>query len=129
MVRVDRMEPIQCSCESDSVGIFPCVGAANVGQLSNKAALYISRHGAGTVMCTAGIGAHQQGITKSAQGCDRIIAIDGCGLACAKNTLEHANIQVHTHIILTDLGIKKSKDPDMKPSEVKDIMERVKEML
>ncbi len=27
------MENIQCSCESDNVGIFACPGAANVGQL------------------------------------------------------------------------------------------------
>jgi len=27
------METIQCSCESGNVGIFSCVGAANVGQL------------------------------------------------------------------------------------------------
>ena len=86
------METIQCYCESDNVGIFPCTGAANVGQLSNKAALYLSKHGAGTMMCTAGIGAHQQGITRSAQGCDRIIVIDGCHLACAKDCLEHAGI-------------------------------------
>ncbi|MCL7415673.1 MAG: hypothetical protein M8349_06385 [ANME-2 cluster archaeon] len=30
--------------------------------------------------------------------------------------------QVHTHIVLSELGIKKSKDMDMKPTEVKDIM-------
>ena len=110
------MENIQCSCESDNVGIFPCAGAANVGQLSNKAALYLSRHGAGTMMCTAGIGAHQQGITRSAQGCDRIIVIDGCQLACAKDCLEHAGIHVHKHIVLTELGVKKSKNPDMEPT-------------
>jgi uncharacterized metal-binding protein len=32
------METIQCSCESGNEGIFPCTGAANVGQLSNEAA-------------------------------------------------------------------------------------------
>jgi uncharacterized metal-binding protein len=123
------MENIQCSCESDNVGIFPRTGAANVGQLSNKAALYLSKHGAGTMMCTAGIGAHQQGITRSAQGCDRIIVIDGCQLACAKDCLEHAGIQVHKHIVLTELGVKKSKNPDMEPTEVKDILEQVKAQL
>ncbi|MBW6518978.1 MAG: putative zinc-binding protein [ANME-2 cluster archaeon] len=123
------MKDIQCSCGSDNVGIFPCAGAANVGQLSNKAALYLTRHGAGTMMCTAGIGAHQQGITRSAQGCDIIVVIDGCQLACAKESLEHAGIQVHKHIVLSELGIKKSKDLDMKPTEVKDIMEQVKALL
>ena len=71
------MENIHCSCECDNVGIFPCVGAANVGQLSNKVALTLARHGVGTLMCTAGIGAHQQGIITSAHGCDRIIVIEG----------------------------------------------------
>ncbi|HUV83482.1 MAG TPA: putative zinc-binding protein [archaeon] len=120
-----NIETIECSCQSENVGIFPCGGAANVGQLSNKAALYLARHSVGTFMCTAGIGAHQQGITMSARGCDRIIVIDGCGLACAKKSLEHADIKVHKHIILTDQGIKKSKDLDMKPSEVKDIFEKI----
>jgi len=123
------MEKIQCSCESGNVGIFPCAGAANVGQLSNKAALYLSRHGVGTMMCTAGIGAHQQGITRSAQGCDRIVVIDGCQLACAKDSLEHAGIQVHNHIVLTELGEKKSKNPDMDSTEVKGILEQVKAQL
>ena len=80
-------------------------------------------------MCTAGIGAHQKGITTSAHGCDRIIVIDGCGLACAKNTLEHAHVQVDKHIVLTRLGITKSKDPVTNPSEVKDIMEHIKPLL
>jgi uncharacterized metal-binding protein len=124
-MEVKYMETIECSCQSDNVGIFPCGGAANVGQLSNKAALFLARHGMGTFMCTAGIGAHQQGITMSAQGCDRIIVIDGCGLACAKKSLEHADINVHKHIVLTDQGINKSKDLDMKPSEVKDILEKI----
>lgn len=123
------METIKCSCESDNVGIFPCAGAANVGQLSNRAALYLARHGAGTFMCTAGIGAHQQGITRSAEGCDRIIAIDGCPLACAKNTLEHADIRVNKHIVLTEMGISKTKELDMKPSDVKKVMEKVKASL
>jgi len=80
-------------------------------------------------MCTAGIGAHQQGITRSAQRCDRIVVIDGCQLARAKDCLEHANIQVHKHIVLTELGVKKSKNPDMEPTEVKDILEQVKALL
>ncbi|MDW7775935.1 MAG: putative zinc-binding protein [Methanosarcinales archaeon] len=123
------MEKIQCSCEYDNVDIFPCAGAANAGPLSNKAALYLTGHGAGTMMCIAGIGAHQHGITRSAQGCYKIVVIDGCKLACAKNCLEHAGIRVHKHIVLTELGIKKSKDLDMKPTEVKNIMEQVKAIL
>lgn len=69
-----------------------------MGQLSHKTALYLARHGMGTFMCSAGIGAHHQGITAFAQGCDRIIVIEGGGLACAKEPWNML-ISLYTHIL------------------------------
>ncbi|MDO9517642.1 MAG: putative zinc-binding protein [Methanosarcinaceae archaeon] len=118
-------ENVKCSCGSDNVGIFPCAGASNTGQISNKIAVELSKSGVGTMMCTVGIGGHRPGLIKSAEGCDRIIVIDGCPLNCARETLEHAGIAVDTHIEVTGLGVIKNYDLDIPPAQIKEVMEKV----
>ena len=122
-------EKVKCSCESDNIGIFPCAGASNTGQISNKIGVELAKSGVGTMMCTVGVGGHRSGLIKSAEGCDRIIAIDGCPVNCAKETLEHAGIAVDKHIVVTELGVKKNHDLDITSSQAKDVMEKVLEIL
>jgi uncharacterized metal-binding protein len=33
----------KCSCCGENIAIFPCVGASNVGQLSNKIAIELDK--------------------------------------------------------------------------------------
>lgn len=120
---------VKCSCGSDNVGIFPCAGASNVGQLSNALAVEMHKMGTGNMMCTVGIGGRRAGLLRSAEGCERIIVIDGCPVNCAKATMEQAGINVDRHILLTDLGIQKNKDLDLDSSTVKEVLSKVSEML
>jgi len=60
--------------------------------------------------CLAGVGAHVPGMLDSTRGADYRIAIDGCSVACARKTLEHAGMSVEHAVIVTDLGIKKTHD-------------------
>jgi uncharacterized metal-binding protein len=122
-------EETKCACGSANVAIFPCVGAANVGQLSNKIAIELDKQGIGNLMCTAGIGARTPGIMKSAESSERIIAIDGCPLNCASKTLELAGFKVDRQIVISQLGIKKSKERDLKDQEVEDTLGKVLEIL
>ncbi|MCK5562177.1 MAG: zinc-binding protein, partial [Thermoplasmata archaeon] len=55
----------------------------------------------------------------------RIIAIDGCPVICARKTLEHAGFNVNTNIIVTELGITKSPELDIKDEDVKVIINHV----
>jgi uncharacterized metal-binding protein len=123
------LEETKCACGSANVAIFPCVGAANVGQLSNKIAIELEKQGIGNLMCTAGIGARAPGLMKSAEASDRIIAIDGCPVNCASKTLELAGFKVDRQIIISELGIKKSKERDLKDQEVIDTLEKVIKIL
>ncbi len=126
---LEMADKVKCSCESDNVGVFPCAGASNTGQISNKIGVELAKSGVGTMMCTVGIGGHRPGLIKSAEGCDRIIAIDGCPLNCAKETLEHAGIDVDTHIVVTELGVKKNYELEISPAQVEEVMEKVVEIL
>ncbi|NOQ48880.1 MAG: zinc-binding protein, partial [Methanococcoides sp.] len=68
----------ECECESEIVGIYPCSGSANVGIISNQLAIELTKARKGKMLCTAGIGAKISGQLKSAEGCDRVVVIDGC---------------------------------------------------
>ncbi len=122
-------EETKCACGSANVAIFPCAGAANVGQLSNRIAIELEKQGIGNLMCTAGIGARAPGLMKSAEASDRIISIDGCPVNCASKTLELAGFRVDRQIVVSELGIKKSKERDLKDNEVADTLGKVMEIL
>lgn len=122
-------EETKCSCGSANVALFPCAGAANVGQLSNKIAIALEEQGIGNLMCTVGIGARAPGLMKSAEASDRIIAIDGCPVNCASKTLELAGFKVDRQIVISELGVKKTKDRNPKDEEVAEILEKIMEIL
>lgn len=118
-------EDTKCSCGSSNVGIFSCSGASNVGQLSNQVAIELHNKGIGKMMCAVGIGGQVSGLLRSAEGCDKIIAIDGCPLGCTKKTLELSNLNSDSHIILTNHGISKNKELKVESSEIADALNKV----
>ncbi len=122
-------ENVKCGCSAANIAIFPCVGASNVGQLSNKIAIELDKKEIGNLMCTVGIGARAPGLMKSAEASDRIIVIDGCSVSCANKTLELAGFKVDRHIVISELGIKKTKDRDLKDDEVSEALEKTLKIL
>ncbi|MDD2324749.1 MAG: putative zinc-binding protein [Alphaproteobacteria bacterium] len=100
-----------CSCSAAPTLIFSCSGAADVGELSDRAARQLTRDGKGKMFCLAGIGGRVSGIMKSTEAAESILAIDGCPLHCAKKCLEQAGFQNFKHIEVTALGFTKGKTP------------------
>lgn len=98
----------RCDCEATSILVFPCAGASNVGQISNAAAVELARQGRVRMYCLAGLGAHISGMVDSAQHVTYRIALDGCPVACARKTLEHAGVPVEKSVVVTELGIQKN---------------------
>jgi len=100
-------DPQSRECAGSSTLIFACSGAADVGELSDLAARKLSLNGAGKMFCLAGVGGRVGGILEKTRNADRILAIDGCPLDCARQTLEVANVRSYTHMRVTDLGMEK----------------------
>lgn len=100
-----------CACEGGVQLIFPCSGAADVGEISDRAARQMTGRGHGKMFCLAGIGGNVGGIIASAAGADRVLVIDGCSLDCAKKTLEEKHIGGFTHFRVTDMDMEKGKAP------------------
>lgn len=100
----------QENSQSNSDGptlIFACSGAADVGEISDRAAREMSKDGAGKMFCLAGIGGRVEGIMKTTSIASKILAIDGCELDCVKKCLQQAGFDHYEHFRVTDLGLEK----------------------
>ncbi|MBN2508454.1 MAG: putative zinc-binding protein [Verrucomicrobia bacterium] len=91
--------------------IFTCSGAADVGEITDRAARQLTREGAGTMSCLASIAAGVPDILFNAQTADRLLAMDGCPTACARHTLEQAGFNAVESFHLLELGLRKGQSP------------------
>jgi len=123
------MKKDKCVCEADEVLIFPCSGGSNVGQIANETAKRISSQGIGGMSCLAGIGGHISGFAEAARNVKKVVAIDGCPVHCARKTLEHAECPVTVHVVVTDLGIRKTSDFHLDDKDIDKVKNAVKEKL
>lgn len=103
-------EQAPCTCGSNEKNrlIFPCSGQANTGQISNQAAIQLSDEGYGSFVCTALLASGSESLVERGREVQEVVAIDGCGMDCARKILEQAKVPVHQHLVVTDLGVTKN---------------------
>jgi uncharacterized metal-binding protein len=101
----------KCECSAAPKLIFPCSGASDVGEIADRAARRLRDRGVGKMYCLAGIGGRVSGIMATTQAAEKILAVDGCPLNCARNTLEQAGFQQFEHFCLAELGLAKGSSP------------------
>lgn len=97
-----------CMCQKTGVLIFPCSGASDVGELSDRVARKMAKCGQAKMFCLVGVGAHISGMIESIKAANKIIAIDGCQVLCSKKILEHAGFNPIS-FNLKDMGFEKGK--------------------
>jgi len=100
-----------CACGGGVRLLFPCSGAADTGEISDRVARQLTRAGRGRMSCLAGIGGRVPYVMNKMPAVDEIWAIDGCPEDCAKRTLELAGFTVSKHLRVTDCGLKKGQSP------------------
>jgi uncharacterized metal-binding protein len=98
-------------CAGGEKLIFACSGAADVGEISDRAARRMTRDGVGKMFCLAGIGGHVEGIVNKTKATSKVLAIDGCSLDCAKKCLNQAGLTDFAHVRVTNLGMEKGQTP------------------
>ena len=117
----------ECCASDGNIMILACSGGSNVGQLSNQSAVELTQEGFGKMFCLAGVGGHLGGFVQSAKDVPQMVAIDGCDIGCAKAILEHAEVPIKSYLVLTDLGIEKNKNFELKKEQVEEVKKKVKE--
>lgn len=100
-----------CACDAAPKLVFACSGAADVGHITDLAARKINSQGAGKMFCLAGVGGRVSGIVETTKAAARVLAIDGCPLDCARNTLEQAGFTDFEHLQISEMGMEKGKTP------------------
>ena len=98
-------------CAPASKLIFACSGAADVGKIADLSARKLTEDGVGKMFCLAGVGGRVKGIMETTKAAKAILAIDGCPLHCARNTLVQAGFEEFEHLCLADMGMEKGKTP------------------
>jgi uncharacterized metal-binding protein len=98
-------------CSGGPKLIFACSGAADVGEISDRAAREMSKAGIGAMFCLAGIGGRVEPILQKTRSASKILAMDGCNLDCVKKSLESAGFTKFEHLRITDLGMEKGNSP------------------
>ena len=91
--------------------IYACSGGSDVGALADLTGRKLARDGHGKMHCLAGVGGNVPGILVTMRAADGILAIDGCGLACASTCLKAAGVENFRHLRLADMGFEKGKSP------------------
>lgn len=100
-------EKCGCGCTGGTNLIFACSGAADVGGVADRAARKLTKDGAGKMFCLAGIGGGVEGILKTTEAADKILAIDGCPLDCTAKCLQKAGFTNFSHLRLKEMGMEK----------------------
>ncbi len=83
--------------------VFSCSGAADVGELADRAARELSRRGFGKMFCLAGVGGQLPSFIEMTGKAQNVLAIDGCPVSCARVILENSGIKDFIHLELSTL--------------------------
>ena len=100
-----------CSCSAAPKLIFSCSGAADVGEVADRAARNLTRAGVGKMYCLAGIGGGIPSFIEQTGAASTILAIDGCPTACSSAILKQAGFKGFSCIQLADIGLSKGATP------------------
>lgn len=109
--------------------IYSCSGCSSAAQMANYIAIRIDRKEIAEMSCIVGVGGNVKSLVKTAKAGRKIIAIDGCPLACSKACLSNHGIQADLHVELTQHGVKKVKHVDFDMEQANKMLEMVEEKI
>lgn len=105
--------------------IYSCSGSSSAAQLANYVAVKVDRAGQAEMSCIAGVGGNVKKLVRVATSGRKIIAIDGCPLACVKHSLANHNVAPTVHVQLADYGVKKKQHEDFDMEQANELVEEL----
>ncbi|MCU7550296.1 putative zinc-binding protein [Chitinophagaceae bacterium LB-8] len=109
--------------------VYSCSGCSSAAQMANYLAVQMDRRKMAEMSCIAGVGGNVKKLVKTALSGRKIIAIDGCPLACCKACLDNHNLTPDVHIDLTGYGVKKMQHVDFDKEEADKILNQLEEKI
>jgi uncharacterized metal-binding protein len=106
--------------------VYSCSGCSSAAQMANYLALQLDKKDIAEMSCIAGVGGNVKKLVRTALSGRKIIAIDGCSLACSKACLGNHAINPDIHINLTHYGVKKRSHVDFDKNEANLLFNKIK---
>ena len=113
-----------CSCGKNEPKriIFPCAGQANVGHLTNLAALQLTEERSGSIACASLLAIGSEGLVKTAKDVDEVLVPDGCPMVCARKIAEAQGVPVGQHLVMTEPGITEGPPKNYADDDIEKIV-------
>lgn len=113
-----------CSCGANEPKriIFPCAGQANVGQLTNLAAIQLTEEGYGSIACASLLAIGTESLIANALKADEVVILDGCPMNCAKKIAGAQGIAAGQYLVMTELGIAKGPSKSYTNDDIEKIV-------
>lgn len=105
--------------------VYSCSGCSSAAQMANFLAVKMDREGIAEMSCIAGVGGNVKKLVRTALSGRKIIAIDGCPLACSRACLGNHNIAPDIHFELTRFGVSKKQHQDFDMEEAARVMKEI----
>jgi len=109
--------------------VYSCSGCSSAAQMANYLAVQLDRIGVAEMSCIAGVGGNVKKLVRTALSGRKIIAIDGCPLACSKACLNNHSLAPDVNIELTSLGVSKKQHEDFDKKQADEILEILQETI
>jgi uncharacterized metal-binding protein len=103
--------------------VYACSGCSSAAQMTNQLALWLDRRGEAEMSCIVGVGGEVPALTRVARSGRRILALDGCAMACVRACLARVGVEPDRHLVLTVFGVKKEKGADFDLVEAERVLE------
>ena len=101
--------------------VYSCSGCSSAAQLANHVAVRLDLEAIAEMSCIAGLGGDVPSLVRKAEDAvaagRALLAIDGCVLACVRNTLARHGLVPSHHVELWRLGVRKRQHEDFSPAE------------
>ncbi len=106
--------------------VYSCSGCSSAAQMANYMAINLDRNEIAEMSCIVGVGGNVKNLVRTAKSGRKIIAIDGCSLACSKACLENHAITPDIHIDLSKHGVKKRLHEDFEKEQANNLLQVLK---
>jgi uncharacterized metal-binding protein len=106
--------------------IFACSGLSNTGKLTMQAASTLAFRRPDLYRAAAALKGTSAVEDALSEGF-RVLVLDGCTDRCGTKKLDEAGIQAEVHLMVTELGIEKTRPSDVKPEHIEKIIRAIKD--
>ncbi len=105
--------------------VYSCSGCSSAAQMANHLAIALDRKGLAEMSCIAGVGGDVPKLVRIAKSGRPIIGLDGCALACVKNTLARHGVAPTDYHLLSDMGVRKRYQMDFDTEEADRVLDDI----